>query len=66
LPEKKRTTVSVPCYVWEKLAGYFEEHQNELLEKGIKSPSKLASTWIEESHLRARAIEDGYLRKHKK
>jgi hypothetical protein len=66
LPEKKRTTVSVPWYVWEKLVEYFEEHQNELLEKGIKSPSRLASTWIEESHLRARAIENGYLKTHRK
>jgi len=46
---------------------YFEEHQNELVEKGIKSTSKLANTWIEESYLRALAIEKGYLKiAHKK
>ena len=45
---------------------YFEEHKDELFEKGIRSPSKLAQIWIEESHLRAKAIEDGYLRMNKK
>jgi len=46
---------------------YFEEHQNELVEKGIKSTFKLANTWIEESYLRALAIEKGYLKiAHKK
>jgi hypothetical protein len=63
LPEKKkRTSVSIPYQLWEKLARYFDEHQNELAEKGIKSPSKLASVWIEECFLRLMAIEEGYLK----
>ena len=62
MSQKKRTSVSIPYQVWEKLAEYFEEHEDELAEKGIKSPSKLASSWIEESHLRAMAIEEGYLK----
>jgi len=66
LAEKKRTSVSIPYAVWEKLAKYFDEHQDELVEKGIKSPSRLASTWIEESHLRAMAIEEGYFKAARK
>jgi hypothetical protein len=62
LEKKKRTSVSIPYQVWEKLANYFDEHQNELADKGIKSPSKLGCTWIEESLLRAMAIEEGYLK----
>jgi len=60
--EKKRTSVSIPYNVWEKLVRYFEEHQNDLLERGINSPSRLASMWIEDSYLRAMAIEEGYLK----
>jgi hypothetical protein len=67
LMEKKRTSVSVPYSVWEKLVSYFEKHQKELLDRRIKSPSGLASMWIEESYMRAMAIEDGYLKTtHKK
>jgi hypothetical protein len=62
LEKKKRTSVSIPYQVWEKLTEYFDEHQKELVEKGITSPSKLASTWIVESHLRAMAIEEGYMK----
>jgi hypothetical protein len=64
--EKKRTSVSIPYSVWEKLVGYFEEHENELLGKGINSPSRLASLWIEDSYLRAMAIEEGYLKAARK
>jgi hypothetical protein len=60
--EKKRTSVSIPYGVWEKLLRYFEEHENELLARGIKSPSGLASVWIEDSYLRVMAIEEGYLK----
>jgi hypothetical protein len=67
LMEKKRTSVSIPHSVWEKLVGYFEEHEKELVERGINSPSRLASLWIEDSYLRAMAIEEGYLKGiHKK
>jgi hypothetical protein len=66
LSDKKRTSVSIPYHVWEELLKYFEEHQDELLKKGIGSPSKLASAWIEESRLRAKAIEDGYIKAFKK
>jgi hypothetical protein len=59
---KKRTSVSIPISVWEKLVKYFDEHQNELLAKGIRSPSGLASLWIEDSYLRVMAIEEGYLK----
>jgi len=59
---KKRTSVSIPYSVWEKLLRYFEEHEKELLERGIKSPSGLASVWIEDSYLRLMAIEEGYLK----
>jgi hypothetical protein len=46
---------------------YFEEHEKDFLERRIKSPSGLASMWIEESYLRAMAIEEGYLKTtHKK
>ena len=62
LEKKKRTSVSIPYQLWEKLAKYYDENQNELAEKGIKSPSNLASTWIEESLLRVMAIEEGYLK----
>jgi hypothetical protein len=59
--------VSIPISVWEKLLKYFEEHENDLFERRIKSPSGLASMWIEESYLRAMAIEEGYLKTaHKK
>jgi len=54
--------VSIPYQLWEKLANYFDENQNELAEKGIKSLSKLASVWIEEGLLRVMAIEEGYLK----
>jgi hypothetical protein len=54
--------VSIPYDVWEKLVKYYDEHQNDLVEKGIRSPSKLGSTWIEESLLRAEAIEKGYMK----
>jgi hypothetical protein len=64
--EKKRTSVSIPYNVWEKLVNYFEEHQNELIGKGVNSPSRLASMWIEDSYLRAMAIEEGYLRSTRK
>jgi hypothetical protein len=67
LVEKKRTSVSIPYRVWEKLVTYFEEHQNDLLGRGINSPSRLASLWIEDGYLRAMAIEEGYLKGiHKK
>jgi hypothetical protein len=67
LMEKKRTSVSIPYRVWEKLVSYFEGHQKELLDRRIKSPSGLASMWIEESYMRAMAIEEGYLKTtHKK
>jgi len=67
LVEKKRTSVSIPYSVWEKLVKYFEEHERDLFERRIKSPSGLASMWIEESYLRAMAIEEGYLKTtHKK
>jgi hypothetical protein len=62
LQEKKRISVSIPYQIWEKLSEYFDEHQNELAEKGIRSPSKLASAWIEDSHLRAVAIEEGRMK----
>ena len=62
LAERKRRSVSIPYSVWEKLVGYFEEHENELLERRIKSPSGLASLWIEDGYLRAMAIEEGYLK----
>jgi hypothetical protein len=59
--------VSIPYHVWGKLVNYFEEHQKELLERRIKSPSGLASLWIEDGYLRAMAIEEGYLKAtHKK
>jgi len=46
---------------------YFEEHENDLVERGIRSPSGLASLWIEDSYLRAMVIEEGYLKAtHKK
>jgi hypothetical protein len=65
--QKKRTSVSIPYRVWEKLVKYFEEHENDLVERGINSPSRLASLWIEDSYLRAMAIEEGYLKTtHKK
>jgi hypothetical protein len=60
--EKKRTSVSVPYGVWEKLVSYFEKHQKELLAREIKSPSGLTRVWIEDSYLRAMAIEEGYLK----
>jgi hypothetical protein len=67
LAEKKRRSVSVPYSVWEKLVSYFEEHEKELLERGVKSPSGLACVWIEDGYLRAMAIEEGYLKTtHKK
>jgi hypothetical protein len=62
LVERKRRGVSVPYSVWEKLVEYFEEHEKELLERGVKSPSGLASVWIEDGYLRAMAIEEGYLK----
>ncbi|HVP92511.1 MAG TPA: hypothetical protein VMS94_02080 [Acidobacteriota bacterium] len=62
LEKRKRTSVSIPYQLWEKLANYFDENQNELAEKGIKSLSKLASVWIEEGLLRVMAIEEGYLK----
>jgi hypothetical protein len=62
LVEKKRTSVSIPINVWEKLVSYFEEHERDLLDRRIKSPSGLASSWIEEGYLRAMAIEEGYLK----
>jgi hypothetical protein len=65
--EKKRTSVSIPYSVWEKLVRYFEEREKELLGRGVRSPSGLASLWIEDSYLRAMAMEDGYLKTtHKK
>jgi hypothetical protein len=54
--------VSIPISVWEKLVKYFEEHERELVGKGVNSPSRLASLWIEDSYLRAMAIEEGYLK----
>lgn len=67
MEKKKRTSVSIPYGVWEKLLKYFDEHEKDLFERRIKSPSGLASMWIEESYLRAMAIEDGYLKTtHKK
>jgi len=66
LTEKKRTSVSIPYRVWEKLVKYFEEHEKELVERGIRSPSGLASLWIEEGYLRAMAIEEGYLKAARK
>jgi hypothetical protein len=67
LVEKKRTSVSIPFVVWEKLVKYFDEHERDLFERRVRSPSGLASMWIEESYLRAMAIEDGYLKgAHKK
>jgi hypothetical protein len=54
--------VSIPHSVWEKLVTYFEEHEKELLERGVRSPSGLASVWIEDGYLRAMAIEEGYLK----
>jgi len=64
--EKKRTSVSIPYHVWEKLVRYFEEHQNDLLERRIRSPSGLASMWLEDGYLRAMAIEEGYLKAARK
>ena len=67
LVEKKRASVSIPIGVWEKLLKYFEEHEKDLFERRVKSPSGLASMWIEEGYMRAMAIEDGYLKTtHKK
>jgi hypothetical protein len=54
--------VSIPYIVWEKLVRYFEDHQTELVGRGVNSPSRLASMWIEDSYLRAKAIEEGYLK----
>jgi hypothetical protein len=62
MEKRKRTSVSIPFGVWEKLLRYFEEHEKELFERRVKSPSGLASMWIEESYMRAMAIEDGYLK----
>jgi hypothetical protein len=67
LAERKRRSVSIPYSVWEKLVEYFEEHENDLVERGVRSPSGLASLWIEDGYLRAMAIEEGYLKAaHKK
>jgi len=60
--EKKRTSVSIPYRVWEKLVKYFDEHEKELLGRGVRSPSGLASVWIEDGYLRVMAIEEGYLK----
>jgi len=62
LEKRKRTSVSISYQLWEKLANYFDKNQEELAEKGIRSPSKLASVWIEESLLRIMAIEEGYIK----
>jgi hypothetical protein len=64
--EKKCASVSIPYDVWEKLVKNFEEHQNELVDRRIKSSSGLASMWLEESYLRAVAIEEGYLKSTRK
>ena len=45
---------------------YFEEHEKDLVERGIRSPSGLASMWLEDGYLRAMAIEEGYLKAARK
>ena len=47
MPAEGQTTVTISTYVWEKAVSYFKEHEKELRSKGIKSPTKLISVWIE-------------------
>lgn len=48
MPVEGQTSVTISTYVWEKAVKYFKAHKNELRKKGIKSPTKLVSVWIEE------------------
>ena len=48
MPQEGQESVTIARYVWEKAVKHFNEHEEELRKKGIKSPSKLISVWIEE------------------
>ena len=48
MPREGQESVTISTYVWDKAKKYFAEHKAELRKKGIRSPSKLVSVWIEE------------------
>ena len=48
MPGEGQKTVTIPKFVWEKAVKYFEDHKQELREKGIKSATRLVTLWIEE------------------
>lgn len=48
MPQEGQTSVTIPTYVWDKLTQYFNEREEKLRKKGIKSPTKLIQVWIEE------------------
>jgi len=48
MPGEGQESVTIPTYVWEKAKRHFLEHKKQLRKKGIKSPTKLISVWIEE------------------
>jgi len=52
MPQRGQTSVSIPTFVWDYAAAYFEEHKKELRKKGIKSVTKLICVWIQEAALK--------------
>ena len=45
-----QSKVSIPPEEWELVQKYFEKHKQELLLKGIKSPTALLRGWILEKY----------------
>jgi len=48
MPQEGQESVTIPTYVWEKAVNYYNKHEKQLRKKGIKSPTKMISVWIEE------------------
>lgn len=52
IPKPGQTSVSIPQYIWDYAETYFNEHEEELKEKGIRSVTRLICIWIQETALR--------------
>jgi len=49
MPAEGQKSVTIPTYVWEKAVAHFNKNKKELRKKGIKSPTKLITVWVEEN-----------------
>lgn len=48
MPREGQKSFTVPTWVWEIAEKYFTNHKEELVKRGIKSPTRLVCVWIVE------------------